>query len=83
MTGDQLQRHIHRKPFQSFTLHLADGKRLRLRHPEFILHLPGSRTCVVAHEEDQTYSTIDLLLVSRISTPSRSSGRGRSNGRAA
>ncbi len=83
MTSGQLHRHIKRAPFQPFTIHMADGERLAVRHPELILHLPGTRTFVVAHEEDETYSTMDLLLVSRITTKPRASGRGRSNGRAA
>jgi hypothetical protein len=83
MTSEQLQHHIRRQPFEPFILHLADDEKIPVRHPEFILHVPGDRTCVVAHEEERVYSTIDLLLVSRITTPRRSFGRGRSNGKAA
>jgi hypothetical protein len=62
MTTELLQRHIHRTPFVPFTLRLADGQELRVPHPDFISHAPGTRTASVALP-DGSFEYVDLLLV--------------------
>ena len=65
MTIDQL-RNVHQaRPFQPFTIHLADGRQLNVPHSEFLSHSPTGRT-VIVHESDESFSIIDLLLVTRI-----------------
>jgi hypothetical protein len=66
MTIDQLRKAAKAEPFLTFTISLADGRRLRVKHPECILIPPeASRTFVVA-ESGEDYSIIDLLLVTSI-----------------
>ena len=48
MTQKDFQDLVHRLPFQGFRLHLADGKSLRVPHPDFLL--AGIDTLVVAAE---------------------------------
>ena len=62
MTTEKLRDTIHATPFRPFVLHLADGRRLNVPHPDFIAHVPGGRTAVVLHE-DESYNVVDLLLV--------------------
>ena len=66
MTIDQL-REVHRaRPFQPFTLHLADGRPIRVPHPEFLAYFsPRARTVSVAISE-HAFEIIDLLLVTSI-----------------
>ena len=65
MTVERL-REVHRaEPFRPFTLHLADGGRVRVSHPESLAYSPTGRTVVVVTPDDTT-QFIDLLLVSRI-----------------
>ena len=65
MTIEQL-RTVHRaRPFQPFTLHLADGRQLDVPHSEFLSHSPTGRT-VIVFESDESFSIVDLLLVTRI-----------------
>lgn len=68
MTGEQLTRHMKSQPFAPFRMHLADGRVLPVDHPEFVLYIPGARTCVVADADALVYDTVDLLLVTSLET---------------
>ncbi len=63
MTTEQLQRFIHAQPFRPFWIHLADGRKFRVPHPDFIAHKPGSRIAMIALEDLDAGEYIDLLLV--------------------
>jgi hypothetical protein len=65
MTIEQL-RNVHRaRPFVPFTLHLADGRKLHVPHPEFLSQSPAGRT-VIVYGQDENFDIVDLLLVTRI-----------------
>lgn len=65
MTVEQL-RSIHQaRPFQAFTIHMADGRSIHVPHSEFLSHSPSGRTVVVYHA-DESFSVVDLLLVNEI-----------------
>lgn len=76
MTIDQIRRVHQRKPFQPFDLHLADGRSIPVRHPEFLMLLPGGRTLVVGHD-DGTAETVDVLLVTILKERRNGSSRRR------
>jgi len=76
MTGEQLQKQMRIQPFKAFQLHLADGRTLKVDHPEFLLYVPGMRTCVVADLDGGGYDIVDLLLITSIRV-SEGNGRGR------
>jgi hypothetical protein len=67
---------LHREPFHPFTLMLADGRALTIRHPDFVAL--GQRHIVVVHEDD-TWSTIEPLLIVSIeeSPPPKQGGNGK------
>jgi hypothetical protein len=65
MTIEQF-RNVHQaKPFQPFTLHLANGRHFHVPHPEFLAHSPSGRTAILYHP-DESFSIIDLLLVTEL-----------------
>jgi hypothetical protein len=66
MTGELLKKPIESDPFEPFDMHLADGRVLRVDHPELIYYLDGMRTCIVADVKDKTYDIVDLLLVTSL-----------------
>jgi hypothetical protein len=76
MTTEQLIRHIRAQPFRRFRIHLADGRHLDVKHPDFIARSPGGRTAVV-YTSDDTAETVDLLLVTSLETLNGASRRGR------
>ncbi len=76
MTGEQLLKHMKGQPFKPFDIHLADGRVLEVKHPEFVLYVPGMRTCVVADPKGGGYDAVDLLLVTSIHVRERD-GNGK------
>jgi hypothetical protein len=65
MTTDQLRLAHTARPFRPFTIHTADGEPHLVPHPEFMLYVPGTRTCVVS-DVNGLITIIDLLLVARL-----------------
>ncbi len=74
-------RQVHQaRPFCPFTLQLADGDRVGVPHPEFLMFSRSGRTLFVATEDD-SFKVIDLLLVVAVDVGNgrvrRSRGRSR------
>ena len=51
---------LRRQPFEPFTIRLADGRAMAVRHPEFVA-LGNRRVIVVA--EDDSWSVIEPILI--------------------
>ena len=66
MTAGELRKAVHARPFRPFTLYMADGRTLRVIHPEFVAISPTGRTAAVYPEGDDAADQIDLPLVTRI-----------------
>ncbi len=62
------------QPFQPFDIHLADGRRLPVNHPELLAITPSGRTIGVGLA-DETIEIVDLLLVTSLKP--RTNGRSR------
>lgn len=65
MTIEQVKQLYNSAPFKPFIIHLADGRRVPVKHREFMATLPSSRTIVV-YEQDDSFNIIDLLLVTSL-----------------
>jgi hypothetical protein len=76
MTIEQLRKVHTARPFRPFTLKLADGSRVQVRHPEFLSHSPSGRT-VVVFGNGESFEVIDLLLVASIEVKKARRGRAR------
>lgn len=78
MTTEKLHAVHTAKPFKAFRLQIADGRQLKVKHPESLAYIPGGRTAVLVHP-DETHEIIDLLMVTTIEvvngTASRSARR--------
>ena len=66
MTADELRKAIRARPFKPFTLYMADGRRLRITHPEFVAISSTGRTAAVYAAGEEGLDQIDLLLVTRL-----------------
>ncbi len=53
------------EPFQPFRIHLADGRHLDVKHPEFLAHTPKGRTAILMRL-DGTFEIVDLMLVTSL-----------------
>ena len=54
-----------KRPFQPFVLHLANGTKIAIEHPEFMATAPNGRELVV-YESDNSFHIIDLMLVNEV-----------------
>lgn len=64
----ELQSVYRAQPFQPFVLHLADGRAVRVAHPEFVALSPTGRNAVV-YTKDGAFEIIDVMLVTSIEVP--------------
>jgi hypothetical protein len=62
VTTDQLRNVWKAEPFRPFIIHLADGRQVQVRHPEFLSRSPRGRSIIV-YQSDESFNVIDLLLV--------------------
>ena len=62
MTTDRLRDVCQAQPFRPFTIHLADGRHIPVRHREFLMPSPSGRT-VVVYQPDDSLNIVDMLLV--------------------
>jgi hypothetical protein len=62
MTTEQLKKVHGKKPFEAFTLYLADGRDVSISHPELLTFSASGRT-VHVHDASECEEIIDLLLV--------------------
>lgn len=65
MTVEQLQNIHHAQPFRPFTIHMGDGRSFFVKHPDFISRSPSGRT-VIVHGDNDSFSILDLLLVTEL-----------------
>jgi len=69
----------HAQPFRPFRMHLADGRNILVKHPDFLAYTPTGRTVIVTRL-DETYEVIDLLLVATLEVVDGKPGRRRKTG---
>jgi len=52
MTIEQLKKAYSAQPFRPFDVHLADGRRIEVPHPEFLAMSPTGRTVIIVRPDD-------------------------------
>ena len=75
MTSDKIKEVMRAQPFKPFILHLADGRRINVSHPESIsLSITGR----VAHVfgPDETSHFVDVLMITDLELKARSTRNG-------
>lgn len=59
-------RSVHRAhPFRPFTIHMGDGRKFFVKHPDFISHSESGNT-VIVHDASDSFSVLDLLLMTEL-----------------
>jgi hypothetical protein len=74
MTIQEIRRLYDARPFRPFDIHTADGRRIRVAHPEFMATAPAART-VVVYQADGSFDIVDLLLVSALRVQANGTAR--------
>lgn len=73
MTIDAIKEAVHSEPFHPFGLRLADGKIVKVGHPDYIAFGPKGRTVVVYNTND-SFRVLDvMMLVTAVERNGRSS----------
>jgi hypothetical protein len=80
VTTEQLRNLWKTEPFRPFVIHLADGRQLQVRHPEFLLLSPSGRS-IILYQPDDSFNVVDLLLVTDLEVTSNGRGKRRSRRR--
>lgn len=68
MTIQEIQRQMQKQPFEPFRVLTADGKHYDVRHPEH-LAFSGKGRLIAIGMEDDSFVTLDLLLVTGVQPP--------------
>jgi hypothetical protein len=71
MSPDFVKRSVNRRPFRPFIIHLADGRSLPVRSPEFVL-LPEEGRLVLIQGVNGSTHVVDLLLATDLEFPNAS-----------
>jgi hypothetical protein len=61
---------LRAEPFRTFTIHLADGRSIPVKHREFALPSPSGRT-VIVHQPDDSFDVIDMPRVTSLTVNGR------------
>ncbi|MEA3210272.1 MAG: hypothetical protein QOE70_3329 [Chthoniobacter sp.] len=76
MAPDRLREALRALPFQPFTVEIAGGKRVRVKHSDYAYLSPAGRTLAVYGDDDEWLEMIDVFLITNLSF-----GRARSTRR--
>ena len=74
MTIQQLRGAQRAVPFRPFTVHMADGREFQVPHPDFLTMSPTGRTVIIFQQDDE-FSILDLLLMTKIEFKSATAAR--------
>ena len=73
MKIEEIRKLLHAQPFRAFTIHVADGGRISVKHEHFVALAPTGREMIV-YQPDGDYQAVDVLLVTRLQVLTRNGG---------
>lgn len=82
MTSDHLRRIHAERPFSPFVIHLADGRKLLVRHPELLAVSQSGRIAVVFTPDDAVHH-LDVLMITELEVKKGKSSNGHQRRRKA
>ena len=69
MTIEELKQYVHSNPTKSFTLHIADGREIKVPHSDHIAFPQGKgRVLFVYGEGENPFQYVDVLMITGFST---------------
>jgi len=69
MTSEHSKATIRQQPFRPFSIRMVDGRSFAVAYPDWVMVSPTGRTAII-FEKDDSYSVIDLALMSELEVPS-------------
>jgi hypothetical protein len=77
MNFAQLKQTWQEQPFKPFTLHMSNGQKWHIPHPEFMWMFPDEATIVIADEKHRIGVMIDVSHINTLVFESRTARRTR------
>ena len=77
MAPDKLREALDAAPFRPFTVELAGGKRVPVKHVDYTRLSPAGRTLIVFTDDDDSMEMIDVFLISNLTFGSGRADRKR------
>lgn len=77
MTAESIRELLDAAPFVPFSVQLANGRKIRVAHPDFTLLSPGRRTLIV-YSEGEHFDMVDVMLITNVIVEGPSARRKRS-----
>ena len=65
MKDDEIRNLLRARPFVPFTVHLPEGRSVKVTHPDFALLSPTGRT-LLAYDTDESFNMIDVMLIASV-----------------
>jgi hypothetical protein len=65
MKIEKIREALHTEAFRPFSIHLADGGRIRVPHQDFVALEPAGREYIV-YQPDNSHQIVDVMLVTRL-----------------
>jgi hypothetical protein len=75
MTVEQFRATLRQQPFRPFTIRMVDGRSFDVEHRDFVAQSQSGRTVIVFQAD--SYSVLDLLLMSELQVHSENGENGR------
>jgi hypothetical protein len=76
MKSEGLRKLCDSVPFHPFVICMADGRRIAVRHQDFIMNSPSGRTAVV-YQANDSFDIIDVPLVAALHVKANGTGSKR------
>jgi hypothetical protein len=78
MRVGEIREWLQARPFRPFTMHVADGGSLLVKHEDYVALSPTGRTMLV-YRGDNTdrFQEVELLMVTRLETARRNGAKKR------
>ena len=76
MTTNEIRKLHEASPFRPFLIHIADGRKVRVAHPDFMATAPAART-VVVYQPDGSFEIVELLLVTALKVQANGAAKKR------
>jgi hypothetical protein len=67
MAPDQVREALRTLPFRPFSVQIAGGKRVPIKHPDYAWLSPSGRTLVVSTNDSDSMEMIDVFLITNLS----------------
>ena len=66
MSHQELRTALRALPFRPFTVQMADGRAFEVRHPDYLIVGPTSRTAFIYSQSGDEVSMVDVMLMTEL-----------------